>query len=108
MFPLLHTPGCGEVADAPDSHDMRLRRVREMLQREIRPPEGLAVVRAAATLIQNLAHRVGAVPAGAILPVAIRRQRWSPLTVPLLWGAAGVEQSEAVLEWLTSIAPAIQ
>ena len=103
-----HTSGCGEVADAPDSHDMRLRRVREVLQREIRPAEGLAVVRAAATLIQNLAHRVGAVPAGAILPVAIRKQPLSPLIVPLLWGVAGVELSEPVFEWLTSIASAIQ
>ena len=79
-----------------------------MLQRELRPPEGLAVVRAAATLIQNVAHRVGAVPAGAILPVALRRQRRLLLNVPLLWGAAGVEQSEPVFEWLTSIASAIE
>ena len=47
-------------------------------------------------------------PAGAILPVALRRQQWSPLNVPLLWGVAGVEQSELVFEFLTSIASAIQ
>ena len=64
MVAFEHPPGCGQGAgaDAPDSHDMRLRRVWEALQRDSRPPEGLAGVHAAATLIQNLAHRVGALP----------------------------------------------
>ena len=86
-----HSPGCEQETRVDDE---RLRRVREALQRDSLPPG----VHAAATLIQTLAHRVGAVPPGALLPVALRRQRWSPLNVPLLWGAAGVEQSEPVLE----------
>ena len=74
-----------------------------MLQHESRPPKGLAMVRAAVTLIHNLAHRVGAVPAGAVLPDALRRQRWSPLNVPQLVGAAVVEQSLSLLFDLVDI-----
>ena len=36
--------------------------------------------RAAESLFGNLAQRVGAVPQGAPVPPAIRRQRWSPDT----------------------------
>ena len=62
MVTFEHPRGCGQGAGADDSRGMRLRRVREALQRDCRPPEGLAGVHAAATLIQNLAHRVEAVP----------------------------------------------
>ena len=61
MFPLYVLQVVERWLTHPDSHDMRLRRVREVLQHESRPPEGLAVVRAAVTLIENLVYRVGAV-----------------------------------------------
>ena len=62
-----HSPGCQQETrvDTPDSHDERLRRVRKALQRDSLPPG----VHAAATLIQTLAHRVGAVLPGALLSV---------------------------------------
>ena len=42
-------------------------------------------VQAAESLFGNLAQRVGAVPKGAPVSPAIRRQRWSPVMVSLLW-----------------------
>ena len=30
------------------------------------------------------------------------RQRWSPVNVPLLWGAASVEETVPVLDWLVA------
>ena len=36
----------------------------------------------------------------AQLPRVIQRQRWSPVNVPLMWGAAGEEQTIPVLDWL--------
>ena len=85
MFPLLCTLQVVKETrvDTPDSHGERLRRVREALQRDSLLP-GVH----AATLIQT--------------PKVVTVER------PTLWGAVGVEQSEPVLEWLTSIASAIQ
>ena len=37
---------------------------------------------------------------GSILPGAIRRQRWSPTYVPLMWAAAGQAATGLLLEWL--------
>ena len=45
-------------------------------------------VRIAETCIQNLVERVGFVAPGSVLPWAIRRQRWSPMNVPLMWRLA--------------------
>ena len=65
-------------------------------------------VRHAESWMQNLALRVGAVPVGAPVPAVIRRQRWSPFNVPLIWGAAGLGNSVPVLEWLVSAASGIR
>ena len=64
-------------------------------------------VRNAATLIGVLATRVGAIPHGNVLPGAIRRQRWSALNVPLIWGAASHAESCPVFEWLISVTSAV-
>ena len=32
--------------------------------------------------------------------MALRQQRWSPLNVPLMWSAAGSQESGVVVEWL--------
>ena len=56
----------------------------------------------ALTLLSVLAKRVRAVPIGAPVPAASRQHRWSPLFVPLLWGAAGVDTTTPVLEMLVS------
>ena len=55
--------------------------------------------RAAEGVVRNLASRIGAVPEGEI-PAPVRRQRWSPLNVPLIWSAAGHDDSSPVLDWL--------
>ena len=57
-------------------------------------------VRAAENLIRDLARRVGPLSAGSTLPRALRQQRWSPLNVPLMWTAAGSQESGVVVEWL--------
>ena len=44
----------------------------------------------------------GSVPREAQLPRAIQRQRWSPVNVPLLWGAASAEETVPVLDWLVA------
>ena len=44
------------------------------------------------------------VPREGKVPRVIRQQRWSPLNVPLLWSAAGVEETSPVLDWLASVA----
>ena len=55
--------------------------------------------RAAEGVVMILASRIGAVPEGEI-PPPVRRQRWSPLNVPLIWSAAGHDDSTPVLDWL--------
>ena len=60
-------------------------------------------VRAAEGVVQNLAARIGFVPAGGHVPAVVRRQRWSPLNVPLMWAAAGQEESSPVLDWLCRV-----
>ena len=61
-------------------------------------------VRVAANLLRTLATRIGAVPQGSVMPGCIRRQRWSPFNVPLMWAAAEQVETCPVFEWLTSIA----
>ena len=64
-------------------------------------------VRGAEALIHNLAQRIGATPVGGLVPLAIQRQRWSLLNVPIVWGAAGVSPSIPLIEWLVSRASSI-
>ena len=59
------------------------------------------------TLLQVLARLVGAVPVGAPVAVASRHHRWSPLFVPLLWGAAGVDATTPVSDMLVSTASVV-
>ena len=82
----------GNVAGAahePDSHDMRLMRVREALQRDGQPPE----VRRAVEVVQRALAEGG-------VPRVARRQQWSVFNVPFMWAATAGDRSCAVLEWL--------
>ena len=97
--------------DTPDTHDDRLRRVRQALRQDA--PQGIPCevvqggtpqmlhrqARAAQILIQELSRRVGSVPGGTSIPRIVWEQRWSPLNVPLMWAAAQ-EPSTPVLDWL--------
>ena len=51
-------------------------------------------------LIRDLARRIGVVQPEEPIPRAIRQQRWSPLNVPLMWAAAGGDDTNPVLDWL--------
>ena len=64
-------------------------------------------VHIAETFIQNLAERVGPVAPGSVLPWAIRRQRSSPMNVPLMWSAAGDDLAPPILTWLIECASLI-
>ena len=57
-------------------------------------------VRIAETFIQNLVERVVPIAPGSVLPWAIRRQRWSPVNVPLMWSTAGDDSAPPILTWL--------
>ena len=39
--------------------------------------------------MRELAGRIGPIPEGGEVPAIVRRQRWSPINVPLMWAAAG-------------------
>ena len=58
----------------------------------------METVRGVEALIHDLAQRIGAIPVGSLVPVAIQRQRWSPLNVPVVWGAAGVSPSIPLID----------
>ena len=58
--------------------------------------------RGAVQLVRDLASRIGPIPIGAEVPRAVRQQRWSPLNVPLMWGAASTEDTTPVMEWLVA------
>ena len=53
-------------------------------------------------LVRDLAARIGPQVTGAPIPTAVRRQCWSPLNVPIVWGAVGQAQSTPVVDWLTA------
>ena len=55
---------------------------------------------AAQILIQELSRRVGSLPVGTSIHRIVREQRWSPLNVPLMCAAAGLDASTPVLDWL--------
>ena len=64
-------------------------------------PQWHREARSTECLVRELAGRIGCVPPDAPLPRAVRQQRWSPLNVPLMWGAAGNAESVTVLDWIT-------
>ena len=47
--------------------------------------------------VRELAGRIGPIPEGGEVPAIVRRQRWSPINVPLMWAAAGGEPSTPVV-----------
>ena len=51
-------------------------------------------VRAAEALVNSLVQRIGPVLPGGVVPRALRQQRWSPMNVPLMWGAASDRESD--------------
>ena len=62
-------------------------------------------VRAAAQMLLNLAARVAREDWRSTdnVPQCVRRQRWSALSVPLMWAAAGASDSHPILEWLAHV-----
>ena len=68
--------------DVPDSHDGRLRRVREALQQDAQ--QGIPIdVSRAMEMVRSLAERVGRVDLSAgVVPRETRRQQWSFLNIP--------------------------
>ena len=49
-------------------------------------------------LFRTLRGRIGAVPSGSPIPRVLRRQRWFPVNVPLVWVAVGASRSTPVLD----------
>ena len=47
-------------------------------------------------------------PSGCAIAQSVRQQRWSPLKVPLMWGAAGNAESVPVLDWITQMCQRIR
>ena len=96
-------PLAGDVVVPPPHRRLRLRwsafaSEQPTMHRDARAVQGF---------FNDLARRVGSVPREAQLPRAIQRQRWSPVNVPLLWGAASVEETVPVLDWLVAGATAM-
>ena len=95
------TVSCGEGPVVCQSR--RLRLMWDHTRAEPRDDEGQVdhpTVRAAAHLFHTLARRINLVQVGAPMPGALLRQRWSPLTIPLLWEAAGDSPTCLVVDWL--------
>ena len=69
-------------------------------------PAGLDVI-AAANLFHHLGDRIGAVAPDASVPHAVLRQKWSSISVPIIWAAAGDEPSCGILGWLKSSSDAL-
>ena len=67
---------------------------------EERPVQWVRETRVAWGLIRDLARRIGVVQPEEPIPRVIRQQRWSPLNVPLMWAAAGGDDTNPVLDWL--------
>ena len=80
-----------------DSHDERLVRVRESLQRGNHIDRG---VRNVVAMVTSLASRIGPVHTDQGVPRLILRQQWSALNVPLMWAAAAGDSENPVLLWL--------
>ena len=92
---------CSEIHRREDAP--RNRRLRLVWNNESIPQWHHREVRGAERLVRELAGRIGCVPLDAPLPRAVRQQRWSPLNVPLMWGAAGNAESVPVLDWITQM-----
>ena len=88
------------VRSWPGGRHPRRRRLRLRWHQETRADVGHRDVRVVSHLVENLARRIGCLPAGAQVPRAIQQQRWSPFNVPLMWGAASSDVSTPVLDWL--------
>ena len=80
-----------------DSHDERLVRVRESLQRGNHIDRG---VRNVVVMVTSLASRIGPVHNDQGVPRLILRQQWSALNEPLMWAAAAGDSENLVLLWL--------
>ena len=79
-------------ANLDDSHDQRLRCVRQRVKRS----DVVAVVE----VFRALSGRVGPVRANQEVPRQILRQTWSALNVPLMWAASSGDEECPVLLWL--------
>ena len=77
---------CSEIHRREDAP--RNRRLRLVWNNECIPQWHHLEVRGAERLVRELAGRIGCVPLDAPLPRPVRQHRWSPLNVPLMWGAA--------------------
>ena len=75
------------------------RRLRLVWDEERVPPQRWhPEARVVEGLFRTLGGRIGAVPFGSPIPRVLRRQRWSPVNVPLVWAAAGEGRSTPVLD----------
>ena len=84
------------------------RRLRLVWNEERVPPQRWhPEARAVEGLFRTLGGRIGAVPSGSPIPRVLRRQRWSPVNVPLVWAAAGEGRSTPVLDWMIRAAERI-
>ena len=82
-------------ANLDDSHDQRLRRVRQRVKSDV-----AAVVE----VFRTLSGRVGPVRANQEVPRQILRQTWSALNVPLMWAASSGDEECPVLLWVGMLA----
>ena len=81
--------------DLDDSHDQRLRRVRQRVKR--------TDVAAVVEVFRALSERVGPVTANQEVPRVILRQTWSAENVPLMWAASSGDVECPVLLWLAQV-----
>ena len=58
---------------------------------------------AAASAVTALAERIGVWPDDLSIPPRVIRQTWSPLHCPLIWGAAGGQDSHPIIEGLEAV-----
>ena len=94
-----------QLSDTESEHletQSRVRRLR-LTWRENQNVEWHRDARLAECLVRDVATRIGSHLPGAQIPAAVRRQRCSPLIVPLVWAAAGQEDSIPALQWLTHV-----
>ena len=97
LVPVSNTNGC--EAKFSDSHDERLARVRESLQRGNVGGRG---VRNAIEMVSALAARIGPVRDDQGVPRALFRQQWSAFNVPLMRAAAVGDRESPVLSLLAN------
>ena len=105
-------PSVVNIADASDeevsdteSEEVRPRQRLRLTWNSSPNSQGHRDARAAENIVRELAGRIGPIPEGGEVPAIVRRQRWSPINVPLMWAAAGGEPSTPVLQWLVQCFP---